>query len=238
MMRKLPAGRRGVLTVAMGAAVVVTASTGVALASPSGPVTVSATAHAATPQNVDFRGVWASSSGGWQVLTENLVTGDCTGTTDFVGYTFTGCKVTGNSYVFVINLGATYHSYDSGTISGNLAQGQFNDTNGRAAIISATRTQSASTTKITAKPTKAKKGKAVTYSVHVSSFFGPPRGKVQVKAGKKLLCTITVSSTGAGSCKTTKTPLGTRQAVTASYAGSAVPLFTGSKGTVRITITK
>jgi len=222
----------------MGTIAVVLAGTGVALASSSGPVSASATALAAKPANVDFRGVWASSPGGWRVLTENLATGACTGTTDFVGYTFTGCQVTGNSYVFVINYGTTYHSYDSGTITGNAVQGQFHDTNGTAESISATRTRSASTTKITAKPTKAKKGKAVTYSVRVSSFFGPPRGKVQVNAGKKLLCTISLSATGAGSCKTTKTPVGSREAVTAAYQGSAVPPFVGSKGTVRVTITK
>jgi hypothetical protein len=48
-------------------------------------VSESATALAAQPANADFRGVWGSSPGGWQVLTENLSTGDCTGTTDFVG---------------------------------------------------------------------------------------------------------------------------------------------------------
>jgi hypothetical protein len=146
--------------------------------------------------------------------------------------------VTGNSYVFVINIGTTYHFYDSGTISGNAVQGQFRDTHGNAAVTSATWTQSASTTKIAVRPAEAKKGAAVTYSVRVSSSFGSPRGKVQVKAGKKLLCTIALSATGAGSCKTTKTPVGSREAVTAAYQGSTVPSFAVSKGTVRVTITK
>ena len=222
----------------LGAAILAVVGTGAALASAPAPSSV----LAAKVANVDFRGVWASSPGGWQIRTENLATGACTGTTVFVGYTFTGCHVTGDSYVFVINLvinpGTTYHSYDSGTISGNSLQGQFHDTNENAQSISATRTRSASTTKITAKPTKAKKGARLTYSVRVSSSFGPPRGTVQVKAGETLLCRITLSAAGAGSCKTTKTPRGTHEAITASYAGSSVPPFAASKGTVRVTISK
>jgi hypothetical protein len=218
----------------LGAAILAVVGTGAALASAPAPSTLLAPKVA----NVDFRGVWGPPPSGWQIRTENLATGACTGTTDFIHYTFTGCKVTGNSYVFVINYGTAYHSYDSGTISGNSVEGQFHDTNGIAATYSETRTRSASTTKITAKPTKAKKGVRLTYSVRVSSSFGPLRGKVQVKAGETLLCRITLSAAGAGSCKTTKTPRGMHEAITASYAGSSVPPFAASKGTVRVTISK
>ncbi len=221
-------------------AIVAVVGAGAAWASPGTPVSAPtpSIARTATTANVDFRGVWASATGGWRIVTENLATGACTGTSDFVGYTLTGCEVTGHSYVFVVNLEPSYHSYNSGTISGNAVQGEFHDTNTNHETYSATRTRSASTTKITAKPTTASKGAAVSYSVRVSSSFGPPRGKAQVKVGKKVLCAITLSAAGAGSCKTTKTPVGRHELVSASYAGSSVPPFTASAASIRITITR
>jgi len=238
-MRKLSAHPKGTLAIAMATTAVILAGTGVALASSSGHARASTAGHAASSENVDFRGVWGSPPSGWHVLTENLATGACTGTTDFGGlYTFTGCQVTGNSYVFVINYGLSYHSYDSGTITGNAVQGQFHDTNGTVAPVGAFRSPSPTNTKITAKPVKAKRGKAITYTVHVTSAFGTPPGNVQVMARSRLLCTASLNATGTGSCKTTKTPVGTREVITAAHRGSALPPFSGSKGTVRVTITK
>jgi hypothetical protein len=71
---------------------------------------------------------------------QDLATGACTGTPDYQGYTLTGCKVSGNSYVFTVNLGANYHSYNAGTINGNSVMGSFTDTNGTKQNYTATRT--------------------------------------------------------------------------------------------------
>ena len=195
-----------------------------------------------TAANVDFRGVW--NGGTWVIKTENFTTGVCTGTTNYgSGYALTDCVVTGDSYVLTITdttSGATspwYYSYNSGTIAGNTANGSWHDTNGSAGSVSFTRSPSASTTTITAKPTKVKKGAAVRYSVHVTSGYGSPSGTVRVKVGKTLLGTIKLSN-GAGSLRTTKTPQGKRELVKASYAGSSLPPFKASKGSTRVTVAK
>ncbi len=206
-------------------------------------VTASATNSVrATAANVDFRGVW--NSGTWVIKTENSSTGACTGTTNLgSGYALTDCVVTGDSYVLTITdtvSGATspwYYSYNSGTIDGNTANGTWHDTNGAGGSVAFLRSPSASTTTITAKPTKVTEGASVSYSVHVSSGYGPPSGKVQVKIGKTLLGTIKLTK-GAGSCRTTKTPAGKGEVVTASYAGSPLPPFKASKGSTHVTIVK
>lgn len=108
-----------------------------AAAAPSTPAAAPRAAQASG--NANFVGVWKSSAGGWNIETENVATGACTGTSDFSGYTLTDCKVSGNSYVFTVNLGATYHSYNSGTIQGNSVAGSFHDTKGTAQSYTATR---------------------------------------------------------------------------------------------------
>jgi hypothetical protein len=95
------------------------------------PNSVRAVDVAARAKNVNFKGTWVTSSGNWTVKTENLKTGACTGTTAFVGYSFSGCKVTGNKYRFVIaQIGTSYRSINTGTISGNTVKGSFNDGRG------------------------------------------------------------------------------------------------------------
>ena len=89
-----------------------------------------AVAAAQASGNADFVGAWTSTAGDFDIQTENLATGACTGTTEFSGGTLTGCQVTGDAYAFTINLGASYHSYNSGTINGNSVTGSFRDTNG------------------------------------------------------------------------------------------------------------
>jgi len=212
-----------------------------------GIVATAATASAtsslkATTANLDFRGVW--NGGTWIIRTENFSTGVCTGTTDYgKGYALTDCVVTGNSYVLTITdttTGATspwYYSHNSGTIAGNTANGSWSDTNGSGGNVSFSRSPSVSSTTITAKPTKVKKGASVRYSVHVTSGFGLPNGEVRVKVGKTLLGTIKLSQ-GAGSLRTTKTPQGKHEVVTASYAGSKLPPFKTSRGSTRVTVAK
>jgi hypothetical protein len=201
-----------------------------------------ASPSSATAANADFRGVW--NGGTWIIETENFTTGVCSGTTSYgSGYALTNCVVTGDSYVLTITdtaSGATspwYYSYNSGTIDGNTANGTWQDTNSNGGSVSFARSASASTTKITAKPKKATKGASVSYSVHVSSAYGPPTGKVQVRVGRKLLGTITLSN-GAGTLRTTKTPQGKREVVTASYAGSSLLPFLASKGSTHVTVAK
>lgn len=80
-MRKLPARTWGAPAIAMGTAAVAFAGTGAALASSSGPVSAPATARATTPHNVDFRGVWASSSGGRRALSDGCIVCEHTGVT-------------------------------------------------------------------------------------------------------------------------------------------------------------
>jgi hypothetical protein len=92
---------------------------------------VPALAVPARVKNVNFKGTWVSGSGNWTVKSENLTTGVCAGTTAFVGYTFSGCKVTGNKYRFVVSQnGTSYRSINTGTIAGNTVKGSFNDGRG------------------------------------------------------------------------------------------------------------
>ena len=114
----------------------------VASASTQSRVTIRETRSAAAvalpalAKNVNFKGTWVSTAGDWTVKSENLKTGACTGTTTFVGYSFSGCKVTGHKYRFVVSQnGTTYRSINTGTISGNTVTGSFNDGRGASRYI-------------------------------------------------------------------------------------------------------
>lgn len=85
-------------------------------------------APAAALANANFLGTWVASTGDWTVTSQEP-SGACTGTSAFVGYTFTDCHVNGNEYEFYVDVGS-YESHNHGTIEGNKVTGEFNDTNG------------------------------------------------------------------------------------------------------------
>ncbi len=88
-----------------------------------------ASAPAAALANANFLGTWEPNTGGSWTVTSQEPSGACTGTTVFVGYTFTDCHVNGNEYEFYVDVGS-YESRNHGTIEGNKVTGEFNDTNG------------------------------------------------------------------------------------------------------------
>jgi pimeloyl-ACP methyl ester carboxylesterase len=79
--------------------------------------------------NANFVGTWEPNTGGGWTVTSQEPSGACTGTSVFVGYTFTDCHVSGNEYEFYVDVGS-YESRNHGTIEGNKVTGEFNDTNG------------------------------------------------------------------------------------------------------------
>ena len=98
----------------------------------------------ATTKNVNFVGTWQPSNG--QVFTikkENRRTGVCSGTTSLSkqgSYKLVACHVKGNRYAFTITYGASYKSYNKGTITANKLTGSFRDTNGATGTYAAVRT--------------------------------------------------------------------------------------------------
>jgi pimeloyl-ACP methyl ester carboxylesterase len=96
-------------------------------------------APAAALANANFVGTWEPNTGGGWTVTSQEPSGACTGTTVFVGYTFTGCHVSGNEYEFYVDVGS-YESRNHGIIEGNKVTGEFNDTNGTNQPYTAVRT--------------------------------------------------------------------------------------------------
>jgi len=97
-------------------------------ANPTAPPARAAPAAASPP--VDFTGHWTPSGGvGWTVVSEDPG-GGCTGSSDASGYGFTGCQVSGGSYVFDVTYGSSYLSHNTGTISGDTLSGSFDDGRG------------------------------------------------------------------------------------------------------------
>lgn len=97
-------------------------------ANPTAPPARAAPAAASPP--VDFTGHWTPSGGvGWTVVSEDAG-GGCTGSSDASGYGFTGCQVSGGSYVFDVTYGSSYLSHNTGTISGDTLSGSFDDGRG------------------------------------------------------------------------------------------------------------
>ena len=98
----------------------------------------------ATAKNVNFRGTWQTSTGQpFTITKENRKTGVCSGTTSLSkqgAYKLVACRVTGNRYAFTITYGASYKSYNKGTITANKLTGSFRDTNGTTGTYSAIRT--------------------------------------------------------------------------------------------------
>ena len=81
-------------------------------------------------RNVNFVGTWKVTDGvGFTVTHENLGSGVCAGVSALKssGYGFTGCRVSGRHYRFIITFGANYRSVNTGTISGNHLSGHFDD---------------------------------------------------------------------------------------------------------------
>ena len=99
---------------------------------------LAAPASAKSPKNADFKGVWAATTGGWTITSENRHTGVCRGTSSFAGYSLRHCKVTGHKYRFTVLFG-TYKSFNTGTFHGNRLTGHFHDTNGTKSSYTATR---------------------------------------------------------------------------------------------------
>jgi hypothetical protein len=90
-------------------------------------------------ENVNFIGTWVAEPGqNWTIASENLATGECTGSSAATQFTMTGCKVTGDEYEFVLEEPG-YKSFDAGTIEANKVHGEFHDTNGTKASYAATR---------------------------------------------------------------------------------------------------
>ncbi len=80
--------------------------------------------------NVSFVGAWDDEPYANFTITSQAPSGACTGTS-IPGFRITGCQVTGDEYVFVVEQeGTEYRSYNHGTIEGSLAHGFFHDTNG------------------------------------------------------------------------------------------------------------
>jgi len=98
----------------------------------------------ATAKNVNFRGTWQTSNGQpFTIKKENRTTGVCSGTTSLSkqgSYRLVACHVKGNHYAFTITYGASYKSYNKGTITANNLTGSFHDTNGATGTYSAVRT--------------------------------------------------------------------------------------------------
>jgi hypothetical protein len=98
----------------------------------------------ATAKNVNFLGTWQTSNGQpFTIKKENRKTGVCSGTTSLAKqgpYRLVACRVKGNRYAFTITYGASYKSYNKGTITENKLSGGFRDTNGATGTYSAVRT--------------------------------------------------------------------------------------------------
>jgi pimeloyl-ACP methyl ester carboxylesterase len=76
--------------------------------------------------NANFVGHWENGYWPWTITSENFATGECVGTSP--GFVLTGCKVTGDAYVFTVETeGGGYKSFNEGTIEGNKAIGTFYD---------------------------------------------------------------------------------------------------------------
>ena len=89
--------------------------------------------------NADFVGEWHDPYTDFTVTSEDA--GGACMATSAPGFVISGCQVTGNEYVFVVEQeGTSYKSYNSGTIEGNTAHGFFHDTNGTEVHYVATRT--------------------------------------------------------------------------------------------------
>jgi hypothetical protein len=90
-------------------------------------------------ENVNFIGTWVAEPGqNWTIASENLATGECTGSSAATQFVMSGCKVTGEEYEFVLEESG-YKSFDAGAIEGNHVQGGFHDTNGNNQSYAATR---------------------------------------------------------------------------------------------------
>jgi hypothetical protein len=90
-------------------------------------------------ENVNFIGTWVAEPGqNWTIASENLATGECTGSSAATQFVMSVCKVTGEEYEFVLEEPG-YKSFNSGTIEGNKVHGGFHDTNGTKESYSATR---------------------------------------------------------------------------------------------------
>ena len=91
-------------------------------------------------ENVNFIGTWLAEPGqNWTIASENLATGECTGSSAAIQFTMSGCKVTGDEYEFVLEEPG-YKSFNAGTIEGNKVHGGFHDTNKTEESYAATRT--------------------------------------------------------------------------------------------------
>jgi uncharacterized membrane protein YgcG len=90
-------------------------------------------------ENVNFIGTWVAEPGqNWTIASENLATGECTGSSAATQFVMSGCKVTGEEYEFVLEEPG-YKSFNAGTIEGNGVHGSFHDTNLNKATYAATR---------------------------------------------------------------------------------------------------
>ena len=90
-------------------------------------------------ENVNFIGAWVAEPGqNWTIASENLATGECTGSSAATQFVMSGCKVAGDEYEFVLEESG-YKSFDAGTIEENKVHGGFHDTNGMQETYAATR---------------------------------------------------------------------------------------------------
>jgi hypothetical protein len=90
-------------------------------------------------ENVNFIGTWVAEPGqNWTIASENLATGECTGSSAATQFVMSGCKVAGDEYEFVLEESG-YKSFDAGTIEENKVHGGFHDTSGNQETYAATR---------------------------------------------------------------------------------------------------
>jgi hypothetical protein len=91
--------------------------------------------------NADFRGTWHVNSSCCDfTITSQSASGGCTGTVGAAGFTITRCSVSGDHFSFTtVQTSSSYRSANSGTITGNSLDAQFEDSNGNEVPYTATR---------------------------------------------------------------------------------------------------
>lgn len=160
--------------------------------------------------NADFIGTWIPTPGvAWTIDTQSP-DGACTGTSADSSLAMSGCKVTGDDYVFTLKSGS-YTSNNSGTISGDSLSGMFSDSNGTMEDYTAVRAQ-ATATKVACGVLESPVGTfSCTATVTASAdTFGAPSGDVEWTTSNGTLsapsCVLVAVDSVSSSCSVTETP--------------------------------
>jgi len=139
--------------------------------------------------NADFRGTWHVSTNCCDfTITSQRASGGCTGTVGAAGFTITGCSVSGNHFSFTtVQTSSSYRSANSGTITGNSLDAQFEDSNGNEIPYTATRAGAPSGTSNGGTPASDEQtvcpGGCSNLQVNYDSILNPGDTSVSVGAG-------------------------------------------------------